>query len=68
MRKIDNMYSWVQRMRRQARWSAKRAEVLAIRGAELVRGRPSEVDFPKPPPGPKSIEDQEHSAQAESPT
>ena len=37
-----------------------------VKGAEIVRGLPSQMK-PQLGPGPKSIEDQEHSANVEAP-
>ena len=67
MQKINNTYAWLRWMHKKNRWGATRPEILAVRGAELVRGRPSEVTKPEATPGPKSIEDQERSANAETP-
>jgi hypothetical protein len=67
MQRINNTYAWLRWMHKKIRFSPH-PTILAVRGAELVRGRPSEVTKPPPPPVPKSIEEQEHSAQAETPS
>jgi hypothetical protein len=65
MPQIRDTYTWLRLLHKKQRWSAGRPTILAVRGAELVRVRPSEVAKPPPAPGPKSIEEQEHSAQAD---
>jgi hypothetical protein len=37
-------------MRKVRRWSARGPEILALRGAELVRAKPSELKPPEPKP------------------
>jgi hypothetical protein len=65
MPQIRDTYTWLRLLHKKQRWSARRPEILAVRGAELVRGRPSEVAKPPPARAPKTIEEQEHSAQAD---
>jgi len=50
MEPINNFYSWTKHMRKVRRWRPGGALVLALRGAELVRERPSEVLVPTPEP------------------
>jgi hypothetical protein len=61
IRSMTEFYRLMHRKLRQKRG------VLLVRGAEVIRALPSEVAKPKLSPGPKSIEDQEHSAQAATP-
>jgi hypothetical protein len=65
MPQIRDMYTWLRLLHKKQRWSATRPEILAIRGAELVRARPSELAKPPPAPAPKTIEEQEKSAMAD---
>jgi hypothetical protein len=68
MQPIRDQSTWLRMMHRKLRWSARRPTILAVRGAELVRVRPSEVAKPPPARAPKTIEEQEHSAQADTHT
>jgi hypothetical protein len=40
---IHNTYDWLKYMRRKRRWRPGGPTVLAVRGAELVREKPSEI-------------------------
>lgn len=54
---IRNSYDWQKLMRLKGRWRPGRPTVLAVRGAELVRGRPSEVgQMPTPEEAPQQEE------------
>jgi hypothetical protein len=46
---IHNTYDWLKYMRRKRRWRPG-PTVLAMRGAELVRAKPSELKPPEPKP------------------
>jgi hypothetical protein len=53
---IHNTYDWLKLMRRKRRWRPGGPTVLAVRGAELVREKPSEVGIdqaPAPTPAPE---------------
>ena len=56
---IHNTYDWLKLMRRKRRWRPGGPTVLAVRGAELVREKPSEVSqapvptLPSPPSPPE---------------
>jgi hypothetical protein len=65
MQPIRDASTWLRMLHKKQRWSSRRPTILAVRGAELVRARPSEIAKPPPTPGPKSIEDQEDSANAD---
>jgi len=49
---IHNTYDWLKLLRRKRRWTPTRPEVMGLRGAELVRARPSELKQPEPAPEP----------------
>lgn len=67
MDKIRDTYTWLKWLHKKGRWGTKHPTILAVRGAELVRGRPSEVTKPPPPPAPKTVEQMEKSANAQTP-
>jgi hypothetical protein len=56
MVQVNNMYDWVRHMRKVRRWSARSGEVIGLRGAELVRAKPSELKPPEPKPAEKEEE------------
>ena len=47
---IHNTYDWLKYMRMKRRWRPGSPTVLAVRGAELVREKPSEIKVAEPPP------------------
>lgn len=61
---IRDMSTFYKHLHKKVRWGSR--GVLTVRGAEIVRALPSQMK-PELGPGPKSIEDQEHSANAETP-
>lgn len=67
MQPIRDQSTWLRMLHRKQRWSSRRPTILAVRGAELVRARPSEITKPPPARAPKTIEEQERSANAETP-
>lgn len=64
MQPIRDMSTFYKYMHKKVRWGSR--GVLMVRGAEIIRGLPSQK-VPRLGPGPKSIEAQEHSAQAQAP-
>jgi hypothetical protein len=53
---IHNTYDWLKYMRRKRRWRPGGPAVLGLVGAELVRGKPSEVSqAPVPTPIPEPV-------------
>ena len=50
MVQITNWYDFVRHMRKKRRWSSTRPTVVGLKGAELVRARPSELKPPEPIP------------------
>lgn len=75
---IHNTYDWLKKMRRVRRWRPGGPTVLAMRGAELVREKPSEVGIgqasmptpesiptPQPELAPESVPEPESAPESE---
>jgi hypothetical protein len=53
------MYDWLRHMRKVRRWTPGHPEVIGLRGAEMVRARPSDLGIiPKPKPAEQEEEEE----------